>query len=257
MFSRRLEEKGLAHVTENPDLYIYLTQDINSKIETVYEPIVTSTTDAYGTENHSMSGHGWSNGNFIHYRSSGTGHFNESSTTITSTSGQMKNYVTSDVYLQLSVLDAKRVGNKSIPKVWQLTYSVRQNSSPNANFFEDMIYMFGKNYPFGTSNKNGDGIVCEYKMYDSGMFVYPYSLDAQIVEVTPGSWADQMGVKVGSNVKWKSGSWQNLINEGKHLIYPCFFQTSDYEQYYKVDGKKKKNIKVAPREKLSFRIDLE
>lgn len=72
--ARRLEEKGLKHVTETPDLYIYLIQDVNRNIETVYHPTVTSTTDSHTTGGYSANGGGWHNGNFIHYNEGGRGY---------------------------------------------------------------------------------------------------------------------------------------------------------------------------------------
>ena len=252
--AKRLEEKGLSHVTEAPDLYIYVTQDINRNIETVYQPTITSTTDSHATSGFRSNGTIWNNGNFIHYRESGHGYVNGRSQTVTSESGNIRSYETNDVYLQLSILDAKKIGNKVAPKVWQITYDKRLDRRVGAKFIESLVSLYSKNYPFGTDDM-GYGLVCEYHVYDSGMFIYPCSADAQIVEVIPGSWAEQIGIKPGSNIQimgWGK-KWHKFIEYRKGRLEDSHFIGNTL----KIDGKKKFTSfgDASVREKASFRID--
>lgn len=252
-FAHRLEEKGLKRNTENPDLYIYVTCDLDRSIETVYHPTVKSNTNSHYSGGYGSHGNTWVGSNFISYSSHGSGQVTGQSTTVTSETGRIESYQTNDVYMQLSVLDAKRVGNRSVPKVWQFTANQRYDQMINAKEFERFADILGINYPFGTDNK-GHGIVYWKKIADLGIFLYPYSADAQINYVVPGSWAEGLGIKPNSKVMYKFSKWENVFEYYRGDLRSF---SSDYSRYdiIKINGKTVKNIQFPPEKPQYYYID--
>ena len=153
-FARRLEEKGLKRDKEQPDIYIYVTTDIDKSIETVYHPATVSNTTSRYTSSYSAGSRTYIGSDFIRYRYNGNGQADGQATTVTRETGNFKSHTTSDVYMQLSVLDAKRVGGETVPKVWQLTLNKRVDGNVSENMLANIIETFGVNYPFD-SNARG------------------------------------------------------------------------------------------------------
>jgi len=192
-FAQQLEEKGMKRVSENPDIYIYITQDISRNIETVYHPIVTS--DTYS----SSAGRSWVGSHFISYNSNGH------SSTVTRESGRFGSQQMNDVYMQISLLDAKKVDSKAAPKIWQFTANERFDKSVTEKLFENFAEVGGRNYPFGTDT-DGIGIVYHRQLKNTGMLSDPLFSSKSIISklkilyVIPGSWAESIKIKKGSLV---------------------------------------------------------
>lgn len=240
-FARRLEEKGLKRDKENPDLYIYVTCDLKRNIESVYQPTVTSTTNSHYAGNYASGGTTWVGSSFISYHGRGSGVVNGRSSTVTTETGRLQTLETNDLYMQLSVLDAHRVGEKAVPKVWQFTANKRYGYSINEKEYENIAEVLGLNYPFGT-NKYGQGIV-----YGDGRITcYDLFVDRsnpskpRISEVLPNGWADNYGIKVNSNIygrDYSRGRKSSMLGFWAHRLY---FKIDEVSwKYIIIDGKKK------------------
>ena len=194
-FAQQLEEKGMKRVSENPDVYIYITQDISRNIETVYHPAVTS--DTYSNSNAGARS-SWVGSNFISYNSSGH------SSTVTRESGKIGSHQMNDVYMQVSILDAKKVNSKAVPKIWQFKADQRFDVVVTEKLFENFAEVGGMNYPFGTDGK-GIGIVYRRQLRNTGMFSESplssiFTSKAKLSSVLPGSWAESYSIKKGSKL---------------------------------------------------------
>lgn len=233
-FARRLEEKGMKRDKEKPDLYIYVTKDIDKSIEAVYHPETVSNTKSRYTSSYSAGSRTYIGSDFIRYRYNGNGQADGQSTTVTREKGDFQSHTTSDVYMQLSVLDAKRIGGKAVPKVWQITLNKRIDRNIDEKWLENMIEIFGLNYPFG-SDKNGKGIVQSTTAYLHGAFTYNGKRDGNITDVIPGSLADKCGIKAGSVVSFIHHGYGHLKIKEKGFLFSSSFEGRDY---LKVDGKK-------------------
>lgn len=226
-FARRLEEKGLKRDKEQPDIYIYVTTDIDKSIETVYHPATVSNTTSRYTSSYSAGSRTYIGSDFIRYRYNGNGQADGQATTVTRETGNFKSHTTSDVYMQLSVLDAKRVGGETVPKVWQLTLNKRVDGNISDNMLANIIETFGVNYPFD-SNARGY-IIRSSKCRMAGALTDNGEIDGNITYVIPGSLADKCGIKAGSVVSYKTRTFKR--NGLPFKDYSGF-------DYLTVDGKK-------------------
>lgn len=194
-YAKYLEDKGLKYNADNPDVYLYLTKDINSSIESIYVPNIISTTHSSSSTHgrvHFYYGNpmGWGGG------SSST---NSVSTTNTRDVGETKTLVDADIYVQFSILDAKKMSGETAPIVWQLIHSNHYTKEVNLmdeiSKAQEEIYC----YPF-TIKKIGRNI------YTLGAFFENYtSISGEICDIAEGGWAEQQGIKPGSLLKKVKG----------------------------------------------------
>lgn len=232
--TKELESRGMKRVEENPDLFIYVTHDASKNIETVYMPQQVSSTK------------GGMYGRIINYGNVTTGYANNNSTTVNSETGQMKSFTTTDVYLQVTVLDAKRVDKKSIPKVWQFTFEKRFDKNVDMSFFDKLLETNAQNYPFDGSISYYYGYIYTAKWsHNPGAYAlketgYNENI-TPISDVVPGGWADQLGVKKGDEV------YGATYNDSKFypINYKGFGGFSE-KKGIKIGKKKIKDVKEAP-----------
>lgn len=125
VFAEHLKAKGLKRSTTAPDIYLYLTKDVNQKIESVYVPSYTTTTTTGDT--------GIGISNFLGIRGVSVGGNTGKATTRTEETGTMRTNVTADAYLELSVLEASKLNSDTPPVIWQLTYSEHKTSEIEAS----------------------------------------------------------------------------------------------------------------------------
>lgn len=238
--AKALEAKGLKRVTENPDIYIYVTQDINRNIETVYQPQQVTTTSG------SASGRIVSYGNVVRSYAGGQ------SQSVSTENGQMKSFTTTDAYLQVSVLDAHRLDSKTAPKVWQLTFDEHFDHKVSSELFERILSVSCKNYPF-ESHVEGRPYENGYVQTDNaemlGLFVNGET-DGRVTDVMPGSPADGIGIKPSDVVMYKGGRKGNYSErplDKEFYIYErsdgCVGMVGGYLRF----GKKKVKDKDIPR----------
>lgn len=188
VFADQLRQKGLKRVQESPDIYLYVTKDVNQKIESMYVPQYTTTT------NSNASSVGVSN--FLGIRGVNVGGVAGSSTTVTQETGSMRTNVTADAYLEFSILDANKLDQSEAPVVWQLTYSQHLNSE--IRLLEDVKNWIGNSmiqYPFHES-------VIGTSAYTWGVFCENFASKPIISDIVPTSKAAQLGCKVGDEIKY-------------------------------------------------------
>ena len=180
-YAKYLEDKGLKYSTKNPDIYLYLTKDVNSSIESIYVPNIVSTTHSSSSTHgrvHFYYGDpiGWGGG------SSGT-----------------KTIVDSDIYVQFSILDAKKMSGETPPVVWQLIHS--NHYTKEVNLMNEILKVQEEIYcyPF-TIKKMGRSILT------LGAFFENYtSISGKVSDISEGRWAEQEGIKPGSLMKKVKG----------------------------------------------------
>ena len=188
VFAEQLKKKGLKRDTQNPDIYLYLTKDVNQKIESIYVPSYTTTTTSEDA--------GIGIANIFGLKGVNVGGSTGSATTKTVENGSMKTNVTADAYLEFSILDAKKLDSESAPIIWQLTYSEHKTSEIRLlDYVKSTLGAIMIQYPFH-ENAIGEyaatwGVLCEN-----------FASNAIISDVVPGSKADQLGCKKGDVIKY-------------------------------------------------------
>lgn len=188
VFADFLKDKGMKRVTDNPDIYLYVTKDVNNKIESIYVPKYTTTTSTGDT--------GIGISNFLGVSGLNIGGSSGSAQTETKDEGSMKTNVVADAYLEFSILDAKKLDSKEAPVVWQLTYSEHRTSE--IRLLEAVKTWIGEwmnQYPFNEP--------CVSSMaYTWGVFCNDFVADPTISDIVEGSKATQFGCKVGDKIKY-------------------------------------------------------
>lgn len=188
VFADFLKDKGMKRVTDSPDIYLYVTKDVNNKIESIYVPKYTTTTNTGDT------GVGFSN--FLGVKGLNVGGSSGTATTETKDEGSMKTNVVADAYLEFSVLDAKKLDSKDAPVVWQLTYSEHRTS-------EIRLLEAVKTWIGGWMNQYPFSEPCVSSMaYTWGVFCNDFATDPTISDIVEGSKATQFGCKVGDKIKY-------------------------------------------------------
>ncbi|MBR5062765.1 MAG: hypothetical protein IKX24_11595 [Prevotella sp.] len=188
VFADRLQSKGLKRTTDNPDIYLYITKDVNQKIESMYVPQYKTTTESDGTS--------VGMGNFLGVRGLSVGGSSGNATTVTQDVGYMRTNVQADAYLEFSILDSRKLNNENAPVIWQLTYSEHcTNEIRLLEMVKRWIGSWALEYPFHES-------VMSSSVSTWGVFCNNFMQDTTISDIVSGSKAEQMGCKVGDAIKY-------------------------------------------------------
>lgn len=188
VFANHLKQKGLKRVTSNPDLFLYLTKDVNQKIESVYVPSYTTTTTTGDT--------GVEISNFLGMKGVSVGGSSGQATTVTKETGSMRTNVTADAYLEFSILDASKLNSSNAPIIWQLTYSEHKTSEIRLlEYVKQYLGGYMIQYPFHENTYS------EY-LATWGVFCENFSTDPTLSDIVPGSTAESLGCKHGDVIKY-------------------------------------------------------
>lgn len=188
VFADYLREKGLKRVKDNPDIFLYITKDVNQNIESIYVPQYTTTTNTGDT--------GIGISNIFGLKGVNVGGSSGSATTVTKETGSMRTNVTADAYLQFSILDASKLNESSAPIIWQLTYS--EHSTSEIRLLESVKNWIGGymiEYPFHET-------IVSQTAYTWGVFCENFATNPVLSDIVPGSKAEQLGCKVGDEIKY-------------------------------------------------------
>lgn len=179
-FATLLESKGMKKVDQDPDVYLYVTLQSDRSIETVYMPKqVTS----YHENARGRITYGYYSTNI----QGGT-----NSQTVTSEQGNMTTFTTNDVYLQITMLDAKRIDSQQAPKVWQYTYMDRTDKTMTFNMFREKIKNYAAIYPFYPEYKYKWNYWLDYSYLDYlGLYIDNYEISG----ILPNSYADETNIR--------------------------------------------------------------
>lgn len=188
VFADHLRTKGLKRTTENPDIYLYVTKDVNQTIESMYVPQYKTVTESGGSS--------IGMGNFLGVKGLSVGGSSGSATTVTKDVGYMRTNVQADAYLEFSILDSRKLDSESAPVIWQLTYSEHSTSEIRLlEWVKNWIGSWALEYPFHES-------VMSSTVSTWGVFSNNFMQDATISDIVPGSKAEQMGCKTGDVIKY-------------------------------------------------------
>lgn len=194
IFGDILCKKGLKRDSDNPDIYLYVTLHNDKNIETVYQPrqVTRTTSGTYGSSSYSYS----TKGGYGNLRS------NTNTTTVTEDQGTMRTYVSTDAYMQLTILDAKKINETIAPKIWQYTLDEHLDYIMKFSDYEGKIQYYGQMYPLGDDGKFIWRRYCgrdnSQAAYFWGFFLYR----GKVSGIVPGSFAEKNGIKIGDSGNW-------------------------------------------------------
>ena len=113
---------GLRRNTENPDILITITKDANKSVEYTYVPETTEHVQT-GSNTYAMYG----------YKGHYLGNFSVNKYQTVTSGGYTHKSATTTVYLEVSMLEASRIGEKVLPMVYQMKYNFNRNSDENVD----------------------------------------------------------------------------------------------------------------------------
>lgn len=189
--SKELERKGLKYNPDNPDIYLYLTKDSHSNIESIYVPNIVSTTRTTSTTIGHLHVY------YGNYNSWGSGRSStiENSTTNTQDRGHTKAFVDADLYLQLSILDAKKMDRTNPPVVWQMVHNRHFIKETNIIEWAKRLHVAVYSYPL-SSQKIGR------RIRTWGIFFQNYLSNSGVVsDIVNNGWGDMHGIRRGNSLK--------------------------------------------------------
>lgn len=218
-FAEVLDKMGMRRSSEDPDIYLYVTLNSNENIESVYQPrtITTTNSNSYGTTN--VYAYSRNNRRYADVSSNS----NTSTQTTTRDVGTMRTYVSTDAYIELTVLDAKKTNQSSAPKVWQYKYEGRVDGSVSLQTYEEWVADNARIYPFGNNSKFRPKKHVGRDENSKSAYYGLYFYNGQVSYVYPNSFASKYGIKVGDKIestvgKVKNNSVLGYNNRGYRII---------------------------------------
>lgn len=114
---RKLEENGLKRDEENPDVVFTIVKDANKSVEYNYVP---ETIEHVQTGSSSRPVYGWK-GQYL-------GSLTTNNIQTYKSGGYTQKTATTTAYLEVDILEASRLGQKTLPLIWQLKYNYSNNT---------------------------------------------------------------------------------------------------------------------------------
>ena len=195
VFAGEMEKKGLKRSKDNPDILLYVTMQNEKNIENVWHPLyVTKAT----TRNRS-----------IRYT--------------TQDRGYMSTDVSTDIYHEMTIINAKKTDSQSAPVICQMKDKDREDGSFTLNYFIGMTYAAARLYPFGRNTEycykkriGRDGTVDNNTNYFYGIYFYKGAVSF----IKPNSFASRCGIKIGDLLETRGGKVKRnsvlLLVDDKH-----------------------------------------
>ncbi len=119
---RTYNNMGFHRDTENPDLLITISKDANKSVEYTYVPEQTERVHT-GTNTYATYGYG---GRYL-------GNFSVDKYQTIKSGGYTQKTATTSLYLEVSVLEASRMGESVVPMIYQMKYSYTNNADENVD----------------------------------------------------------------------------------------------------------------------------
>lgn len=205
--TKELEKKGMKFEPDNPDLHVYLTKNASANIESIYVPnIVSHTTSSSRTTGRMHIYYG----NYNTWGRS-TSSTSGSSSSSTSDIGSSQTIVDGDLYVQVTLLDAKKMDSARPPVVWQMLHQRHFTKEFNAIEKIKDLHAALYFYPLATTfNKSisSPGVFFKEELSKSGL----------VTDVADGSWAAENGIKAGFVLK---NSCYEKVGKGKSVDFRC------------------------------------
>ena len=114
---RKLEENGLKRNEENPDVVFTIVKDASKSVEYNYVP---ETIEHVQTGSSSRPVYGWK-GQYL-------GSLTTNNIQTFKSGGYTQKTATTTAYLEVDILEASRLGQKTLPLIWQMKYNYSNNT---------------------------------------------------------------------------------------------------------------------------------
>ena len=184
---------GLKRNEENPDIVFTIVKDANQSIDYTYVP---ETIEHVQTGSSSCPVYGWK-GQYL-------GSVTTNNLQTYKSGGYTQKTATTTAYLEIDILEASRLGQKTLPLIWQLKFNYNQNKEADIDkLYSNAVTWF--DWPIYTERQQKTSITNtryfygNIPLYDFGIVL---GADATVLGVDPKSdVVKDSGIKVGDVVK--------------------------------------------------------
>lgn len=189
----KLENAGLTRDENDPDVVFTIVKDANQSVEYNYVP---ETEQQVQTGSTSTPIYGWK-GAYL-------GSVTKNKYTTVKSGGYTHKSATTTAYLEIDLLEAKKLGQKTLPLIWQLKYNYQENTETNIDkLYSNAVTWFDWPTEDLSEEKTAAGVTRffykDIPLYDFGIVL---DMDATVIGLDKKSdVVKQSGIKVGDVLK--------------------------------------------------------
>ena len=207
---QKLEKNGLKRDENDPDVVFTIVKDANQSVEYNYVP---ETEQRVQTGSTSTPVYGWK-GAYL-------GSITTNKYQTVKSGGYTHKSATTTAYLEIDLLEAKKLGQKTLPLIWQLKYNYTENTETNIDkLYSNAVTWFDWPTEEFSEEKTAPGVTRffykDIPLYDFGIVL---DIDGTVIGLDKNSQVvKQSGLKIGDVFKGlKVTQGQTLDN--KHRTY--------------------------------------
>ena len=189
----KLEKVGLTRDENDPDVVFTIVKDASQSVEYNYVP---ETEQRVQTGSTSTPVYGWK-GAYL-------GSVTTNKYTTVKSGGYTHKSATTTAYLEIDLLEAKKLGQKTLPLIWQLKYNYQENTETNIDkLYANAVTWFDWPTEDLSEEKTAAGVTRffykDIPLYDFGIIL---DLDATVIGLDKKSdVVKQSGIKIGDVLK--------------------------------------------------------
>lgn len=206
----KLEKVGLTRDENDPDVVFTIVKDANQSVEYNYVP---ETEQRVQTGSTSTPVYGWK-GAYL-------GSVTTNKYTTVKSGGYTHKSATTTAYLEIDLLEAKKLGQKTLPLIWQLKYNYQENTETNIDkLYAGAVTWFDWPSEDFSEEKTAPGCTRffykDIPLYDFGIIL---DIDATVIGLDKNSdVVKQSGIKIGDVLKGLDVT-QGKTLDNRHRTY--------------------------------------
>lgn len=205
---KELNANGLKRDEENPDIVFTIVKDANKSVEYNYVP---ETVEHVQTGSFSTPVYGWK-GQYL-------GSLTNNKYQTVKSGGYTQKTATTTAYLEIDVLEASRLGQKTLPLIWQLKYNYSNNTEADIDkLYSNAVTWF--DWPIREVQEQKESTSCTRFFYD-GVPLYNVGiiLDAEgrVIGLDKNSAVvEKSGIRIGDVLKGLDVTSSRSFNTKKY-----------------------------------------
>ena len=207
---QKLEKNGLKRDENNPDVVFTIVKDANQSVEYNYVP---ETEERVQTGSTSTPVYGWK-GAYL-------GSITKNNYTTVKSGGYTHKSATTKAYLEIDMLEAKKLGQKTLPLIYQLKYNYTENTETNVDkLYSNAVTWFDWPTEEFSEEKTTPGVTRffykDIPLYDFGIVL---DIDGTVIGLDKNSdVVKQSGLKTGDVLKGLNVTKGQTL-DNKHRTY--------------------------------------
>ena len=207
---QKLEKNGLKRDENDPDVVFTIVKDANQSVEYNYVP---ETEQRVQTGSTSTPVYGWK-GAYL-------GSITTNKYQTVKSGGYTHKSATTTAYLEIDLLEAKKLGQKTLPLIWQLKYNYTENTETNIDkLYSNAVTWFDWPTEEFSEEKTAPGVTRffykDIPLYDFGIVL---DIDGTVIGLDKNSQVvKQSGLKIGDVLKGLKVTQGQTLNN-KHRTY--------------------------------------